>query len=88
MMNIMKIIMLPLTKLDSICINNLKELEKLIKREYIYIYRFKELVFLSFYLDGDHLYFIKKSDTTRLDTGEFEDIKKVILKKYPLFLKY
>ena len=49
----------------------------------LYISRFKELAFKSFYLDADRLYYIKKIDTKRLENGEFEDKSKVILKKIP-----
>ena len=49
----------------------------------LYISRFKDLSFKSFYLDADRLYYIKKIDTKRLENGEFEDKSKVILKKIP-----
>ena len=54
----------------------------------LYISRFKELANKSFYLNGDRLCFIKKSETSRLSDGELEDIEKVILKKFHIYMKY
>lgn len=45
------------------------------------IIRFKELAKKKFILINDRLYFIKKSDTKRLEDGTFEDFNKVKLQK-------
>ena len=49
----------------------------------LYISRFKDLAFKSFDLESDRLYYIKHSETQRLENGVFVDINKVILKKIP-----
>ena len=49
----------------------------------LYISRLKDLVFKTFHLENDWLYYIKHSETQRLENGTFVDINKDILKKMP-----
>ena len=53
----------------------------------VYTIRFKELAFKYFYLQNNRLYFIKINSTFRLNDGNFEDITKLLLNKFLIYLK-
>ena len=51
--------------------------------KYLYIKRFKELAYNKYYVENNHLYYIKKKNCERSEDGALLDKSKSILKQIP-----